>query len=396
LLVRRPVALLVVAVIAVLSFGWWKATRTRRSPQPSATAPFDWGTVSSRDLNIAGIFLTARDVGIARAMDSLERLANRDSAFWNDGHMIAHGLGRFAIANNGHDPSVLSQCRPTFQAGCYHGVLEGYLASMTQVDAPAMTHLCTALQKPRASPYEALECAHGLGHGFLEALRYDLTAALRACDAFSASDLRVECHDGVFMENAVHGLGMPTMNVGDSATRERMHAMSHAAPTLGVFRASDPRFPCDSVATQYQPSCWMYQPLVIARLVSYNYPKILAGCETAPAASLAICYGGIGKQSMGWFNWDFKRVISMCGTAGAHEADCLAGGVDLLIDFTVTADRALAFCRATPEGLRGSCFARVGARMSRIRSEQAEIALDCSHAADRAYVDACIRGSRQP
>ena len=41
--------------------------------------------------------------------------------------MIAHALGRYAIAANRNDPSVLSQCRPTFQAGCYHGVLEGYM-----------------------------------------------------------------------------------------------------------------------------------------------------------------------------------------------------------------------------------------------------------------------------
>ena len=89
-------------------------------------------------------------------MDSLERLAIGDSTFWNDGHMIAHGLGRFAIADNGHDPSVLSQCRPTFQAGCYHGVLEGYLASLPSVDAAATTGLCTALERPKSSPYEAL------------------------------------------------------------------------------------------------------------------------------------------------------------------------------------------------------------------------------------------------
>ncbi len=391
---RRLLALLAVCVIVVLSFGWWRATENARSQQ-TAVAPFNWATVSSRDLNIAGVFLTARDVGVTRAMDSLERLAIGDSSFWSDGHMIAHGLGRFAIANNRHDPSVLSQCRPTFQAGCYHGVLEGYLSSLPRVDAGATSRLCTALERPRASPYEALECAHGLGHGFLEALRYDLTAALRACDEFTATKLRVECHDGVFMENTVHGLGMPSVNVGDKATTEHAHAMSSAAPTLGVFRASDPRFPCDSVSSQYQASCWLYQPLVIARFASYEYPKILAGCATAPEASLANCYRGIGKQSMGWFSWNFQRVISMCGTAGTHEADCLDGGVDLLVDFTLTPDRALVFCREAPESRRASCFTRVGARMSRIRAEPRDIERDCSRADGSAYVDACVRGSRQ-
>ena len=117
----------------------------KRSLAANRRGAFQRATVSSRDLNIAGIFLTARDVGVTRAMDSLERLAIGDSSFWSDGHMIAHGLGRFAIANNRHDPLVLSQCRPTFQAGCYHGVLEGYLASLPRVDAGAASRLCTAL-----------------------------------------------------------------------------------------------------------------------------------------------------------------------------------------------------------------------------------------------------------
>jgi hypothetical protein len=394
--VRRPlIGLLLVALVAVLWFKWQRAeARAARPVDARAAAPFEWANVSSRDLNIAAVFLTARQAGVARAMDSLQALSIADTTFRNDGHMIAHALGRFAIANNGHDPSVLSQCRPTFQAGCYHGVLEGYMASVSKVDPRATSSLCAALERPGSSRFHALECAHGLGHGFVEALGYNLNAALSACDAFSAAQLRSECHDGVFMENTVRGLGMSTMNVGDSASGAQMHMMTHAAPNMATFRASDLRFPCDSVGASYQPSCWAYQPLVIARLTRYDVQKTLNACREAPAASIASCYQGFGKQSMGWFSWSFPRVIATCKDAASHQADCLAGGVEALIDLTLTADRAATFCAAVPAALQPSCFTDIGTRMANIRSTPADAERDCAAAGKTVFVDACLQGAK--
>ncbi|HEY6826949.1 MAG TPA: hypothetical protein VI259_08825, partial [Gemmatimonadaceae bacterium] len=128
--IRQAIDLLLGLLVAVLAVAWWRGSSndapTVRQQGATTAAPFDWSTVSSRDLNIAAVFLTARDRGIGAAMDSLQAIAKNDSTYWTEGHMIAHALGRYAIAANKHDPAVLSQCRPTFQAGCYHGVLEGY------------------------------------------------------------------------------------------------------------------------------------------------------------------------------------------------------------------------------------------------------------------------------
>ena len=254
-------------------------------------------------------------------MDSLQSLATSDTTFRNDGHMIAHALGRFAIANTHGNPSVLSQCRPTFQAGCYHGVLEGYLASLPTVDATATTRLCAALILPDSSRFPATECAHGLGHGFAEALGYKLDEALRDCDVFTDAELKSECHDGVFMENTVHGLGAGSMNVGDIAMGAHMHTMADATPTMAAFRKSDLAFPCDSVAPRYQPSCWAYQPLVIASLTSRDHERTLRECRSAPAHASPSCYRGFGKQSLVWFGWNDVRVAGTCEHAGPGAAD---------------------------------------------------------------------------
>ena len=360
--IRQAIDVLLGLVLVALAAAWWRAApNDAKAVQQQGferTAPFDWSTVSNRDLNIAAVFVTARDRGVRAAMDSLREIAKHDSSYWTEGHMIAHALGRYAIAANRNDPSVLSQCRPTFQAGCYHGVLEGYMSANPHIAASKASALCTGLVAPGKSRFAASECAHGLGHGFAEGLGYDLMQSLRGCDAFDDTDLRVECHDGVFMENEMHGLGMPTMNVGDSAVSMHSHMMMHASPTAERFRASDLAFPCDSVATQYQPSCWAYQPLVIAHLTKGDLAKTLDACKLAPEASRSRCYRGYGKQSMAWLSWNFPKVIDGCSKAGAGEegeSDCLAGGVEALIDLTLNADRAMSFCDQVRDGARAKC-----------------------------------------
>ena len=357
--IRQAIDLLLGLVVAVLAVAWWRGSsndaRTVQQQGATNAAPFDWSTVSSRDLNIAAVFLTARDRGVGAAMDSLQAIAKHDSTYWTEGHMIAHALGRYAIAASKHDPAVLSQCRPTFQAGCYHGVLEGYMSTHPDIAPTQATALCVGLLAPNKSRFAASECAHGLGHGFAEGLGYDLAQSLHGCDTFTDADLRGECHDGVFMENEVHGLGMPTMDVGDSAVSMHSHMMMHAAPTAERFRATDLAFPCDSVAAQYQPSCWAYQPIVIAHLTKADLAKTLDACKLAPDASRPRCYRGYGKQSMAWFAWSFPRVIAGCVKAGAGERDCLAGGVEALMDLTLNADRATAFCDEVRGEAQATC-----------------------------------------
>jgi hypothetical protein len=298
-------------------------------------------------------------------MDSLRALAAKDTSLNAGGHMIAHALGRFAIANNGHDPAVLTQCTPAFEAGCYHGVLEGYMMSLPQVDPAKVTAMCAGYDKPAATRVTAVECAHGLGHGFLEHYGYALGHSLGDCDTFTSAELRGECYDGVFMENAVHGLGIHSMNVGDSAVAMQMGSSMHTEPAakqMTRFRASDLQFPCDSLASTYQPSCWSYQPLVIVNLTHANFDRTLDACASAPAASQPRCYQGYGKQSMAWFGWDERRVISTCSRAGTHVDDCLAGGVEALIDREQGEAGALRFCDAVPGASRQKCIDAVRAR----------------------------------
>jgi hypothetical protein len=386
---------------------------------PTATAPaeaapaapagqaVDWSQVSEQDLEIASLFVLARDRNAATALDSLSALADRDSTVWRRGHAIAHTIGRFVIRHADHDPAVLSTCRPTFQAGCYHGVMEGYMRAVPSVEADALTRLCADLESPGTAEISPRECAHGLGHGLLERVGYDINLALGACDRFAVDALRGECHDGVFMQNVVRGRGLPTagaeaQQVAGAHEHQATGAHEHGAAEMSAlmagesFRADDLAFPCNRVDAQYQPACWSYQPVAIARFKLDRGEPTLDGCELAPAESRARCYSGYGKQSTVWTTLDEATMIETCSLAPApHDVECLAGVVESLVDRSWGPELALSFC-AQVESTRGSaepCYETLGGRIALLHAEPRATEGECALAREPRLVAACLRGA---
>jgi hypothetical protein len=73
--VRRVlIGVLTVCLLALRGLGW-RQQENRATELAKQTAPFDWSGVTSRAVNIAAVPLTARDVGLHRAMNSLLSLA---------------------------------------------------------------------------------------------------------------------------------------------------------------------------------------------------------------------------------------------------------------------------------------------------------------------------------
>jgi len=392
-MIRRLIYLFAVLCAGLLAFVSFRESPSTNAVQSARGAEIDWMNLTSRDLNIAAVFLAARERGVHKALDSLELLAAQDPVVRAQGHHLAHALGRFAIAQHKNDLSVIVDCRPIFEAGCYHGVLEGFLASQKSLDSNTIASICSAVERTSPSRQPALECSHGLGHGLLERVGYDLPRALATCDYLTAEDARGECHDGVFMENVMHGLGDSMVAVGDEApsAHHQMMEMPGAAPRREYFRKQDLAFPCDSVAAPYRSSCWSYQPLVAIQLTNVDFQKTLHLCNKAVDAGATTCYRGFGKQSTGWYNNRAADIIKTCETATLpHVGDCLAGAVEAYVDYAWTPDRAIEFCRAVPTAAKDGCYSEIGARMGTIRTDSSSLSRDCGRA-ETSYATACLR-----
>jgi len=353
---------------------------------PAATV--DWASVGNRDLDIASVFLVARDVGVRQALDSLAVLARKDPTLEPLGHAIAHGLGRYAVARRGYDLAVFAERRPTFLSGCYHGVLEGWMSTHRAGDLAALRGVCTSAAVRAMPPYAFRECAHGMGHGLTGMRGHDLFAALGDCDAVLPEGIaRRECYDGAFMENVVHSMGTMDVNVGDEMAGH--HA--HASADRRLLKADDPWFPCDSVATAaHQPSCWAYQPVVFFASFGGDMDRVVRACDRAPAAAIAGCFRGLGKQTIGRMPEHTGELVRVCRQAGAaHTGDCLAGAVEFFVDQEWKADTALAFCTRLPSTEKDGCYRAVGERVAWIDPSPAAIRSACGRA-EAPYAAACV------
>lgn len=348
--------------------------------------------MSNRDLDVAELFVIARRTGVGPALEKLETLAANDTALRDMGHVIAHGLGRFVVALRQGDPAVYADCREVFQAGCNHGVMEAYFASARASGPDAVTphaldSLCASITRAGAARLVALECAHGMGHGVVARYHGDVRQALRACDHLMQTDARRECHDGVFMENAVRATTSADMRVGDAAVRTG--AAAHAQQPL--VRRGDLTYPCNEILEPYRGACWAYQPIILLDETRGDQGRTVSACELAPESFRRDCYFGIGKQGSGWWE-DQDRIARLCERVPAvHGPACIAGAVESYLDEMWTVDRAMTFCAVVGKIAKQRCYEVIGSRLAIMRNDYSVIERECARAED-GFVPACVKG----
>ncbi len=290
--------------------------------------------------------------GLGAALDSLALRAARDTSLHRDGHQMAHSLGRMAVAERGGDASIIRECRPVFASGCYHGVVEASLRAAGRIDMPELERLCLAVEAD-GGPGAAFECIHGLGHGVLGALAYDLAATLRHCDALSAPRRAASCHSGAFMEAINSALGPPAMSGTHSA--HTMHATQQAAPL--AIDSADPYSPCRDYGDPYASSCWLFQGFLILRSNEFDAVRALRVCDGAPDGRAARCYESVGHQLTGLFQRGDRWILDQCARGQAALASQCAAGAALALDaMDWTGSRAANLCAAAPTDWKEACY----------------------------------------
>lgn len=390
-------------------------SRGTPAPQPGQSADTERSAqtdsipVSGVGPEVASVFRLARGPGGVRtALDSLRALTDRDSVLRIRGHELAHALGRFAMAER-KELSVLRECKPVFQSGCFHGALEGYFLHGGTADAESVREIC-AERPARGQPgYEVLECWHGLGHGLMVHFRGDIGQALPLCDRLHPATARRECTDGIFMERAIRAVGAQPIHVGHGP------AMGHARggdggghahgaqPDSQPARVSAParlgkaelQQLCSAVDARYQPSCWAYQPVALFEVHGVEAAPVLGACDRAPAAAVRDCYQGFGKQYLGALDGDAAEMIAGCQQGNrALAADCMLGGVEFFTDLEWTIEPGIEFCAQVPDDAKPKCYDLIGRRLALIHPDPRQAEAACWRV-EAAFVPACMAGAAQ-
>jgi uncharacterized membrane protein len=304
------------------------------------------------DTSLRSMEAVLRRDGLGAALDSLERRATRDSSVLRGGHQMAHALGREAVDARGGDASVIRECRPAFGSGCYHGVVEAALNRAGHLDVAELERLCAEIETA-SGPGATYECLHGVGHGVLGAVKYDLASALRYCDALSTGRRVESCRSGAFMEAIGAAMGAPMLH--QAHAHDSGHA--HMATLPLAIDPADPYSPCAAYHDPYANACWLFQGFVILRANDFDAARALHVCDGAPDGRAGRCYESVGHQLTGLFQHDDAWILGQCARGSPALAARCAGGATLALNaMDWSGKRGVRLCAAAPADWKADCY----------------------------------------
>src|SRR4051794_18327043 len=216
-----------------------------------------------------------REAGPRRAFRALRADYRRDPVVRAKCHGLTHVIGHTAGERYGSIAAAYRRGDRFCASGYYHGVLEAILSGRDRSRALERPDgVCAGL--PRHSVDEG-NCAHGLGHGFMDVGANDVPASLRHCDRLSASYERNNCYDGVFMANVM-------------AEDDPRH------PSRYLDRDRPLRL-CSLLPGRYSVSCVKRQVLYALEVTRGDFRTIFALCRRLGAGARAPCDRQVGEAA---------------------------------------------------------------------------------------------------
>ena len=275
--------------------------------------------------------------GPAAAVRTLEEVA---VAAGNECHSRAHVVGNLAFEEFG--PSAFSLSSHECQSGAYHGALEGFFAfSGTDNLAGDASILC-----PDAETDTVMrdECLHGIGHGVLAWLLYELPDALEVCDELPTEDDHYSCYAGVFMENEDSG------GAESRWGHERVYISN-----------KDPHYPCNVLKEKYMSACYARQTVNMYRILNQDFAAVAQACLAAPEIAREACFRSYGRDVGQLTAGDPRTTIAYCEytSEGTHRELCFQGAIGNRFNLTPgTDDYALSICAHIDHdpALQNTCY----------------------------------------
>lgn len=283
-------------------------------------------------------------------------------------HQAAHRTGH--ISYDLYGDKAFIEYSAYCQSGYYHGVMEQYLEEHgAQNLATNLGSLCSS----DLNGFFRHQCIHGIGHGLMAWVNYDLPEALKECDLLPAG--KDSCWTGVFMENiaaqpsSARPPGAKTQQVGETDI--------HYTKYLNA----DPLYPCDSLDVKYQSSCYFLQTSRMLQLFGQDFQKIAVTCATAGNENnQATCFGSMGRDVGGRFPTDAAKEIEACDfiqNAG-YRNDCLSGAVQNAFWDPTGQDFAISFCKLlTNPDEKSACYSTINGRAPEVISDKMDLQAFC-------------------
>lgn len=262
--------------------------------------------------------------GIQGAVTHLEEALHNHPELEDVCHGLSHVIGEAAYERYGFEESLRIE-QDICGSGYVHGVVESYLVGVPDI-ASAIQTLC---------PEDSGKCFHGIGHGLMDRSENDLPRSLALCDTLSTRSMRIQCAEGVFMENVDADF------------------LSHPTEYL---REDDPYFPCRDRGEIYEGVCALYAPRYFLRLHPKAYREAIAWCETIPEKPRDACMKGIGDVAIKQNIADPLFVEELCDEISLDRRHfCIEGLTSYYIVHHAAASKGQELCAVLREENRAAC-----------------------------------------
>ncbi len=212
-----------------------------------------------------------------------------------DVHLLAHTIGDILYKQQGMDGIKI--CTQDFRNACSHSVVIGLFIDRGIEALGDIAKVCR--NAPGGSGAYGM-CFHGLGHGILAFVGYDMTKAVGFCKQIGTKEFNYietsECVGGVMME-MIGGVHDP---------------IAWARQKDKYLKVDDPLFPCDqefipniakSNCYDYlTPHLWEVAGADMGNPTSQDFSKSFKYCSRLKGEEFFykdFCYGGFGKEFVG-------------------------------------------------------------------------------------------------
>ena len=286
-----------------------------------------------------------------------------------DMHLLGHVIGDVLFRQEGING--IYKCTQDFRNACSHSIVVGlYLEKGEE----ALTQMADICRKAPGGSGAYTMCFHGLGHGILAAVDYDLEKSIGLCmkTGTQAYEFResAECVGGAVMEILSGG--------GHDPARWAVQSKKYS-------KADDPLYPCDApiMPENARVMCYDYVTPNLFKHAGIDsghpdpagYPKAFALCNKIPALDVVYreaCFGGFGKEFVAYAQdrdirlinqmteMQLQNIVTWCDLAGSEDGitACITHAANSLYwggenDYHI----ALSLCRlVTDSVIQSACF----------------------------------------
>lgn len=337
--------LLVAAAVAMGGFLYLSLERKKELPQAGLSSIQALQLAKNEDKLREAI----KEFGIKSLMEKLVEESAGGSKV--DCHQESHNIGR--VGYELYKQKAFQECNASCHSGCYHGAMESLLNEKGAANLAAnINEVCKLFE----TSFGKFECLHGVGHGVLAYLDYDMPQAIIECKKLEDSFAQSSCYGGMFMENVLTGQGLGAARGADKQI--------HETPWVNK---TDPYFPCNKIDQSFpiQYQCYQMQTSWMLTMYNYNFDIVKDKCLNAPENMIAVCFKSLGRDAAGQKLRDPEKIMQICNKVPElYYNDCVIGALNVIVDFWGPAlkEQATELCKLLPQQNKKNCYETLAER----------------------------------